>query len=172
MDPVLLNIARALSQSVSETTQDAIETMPGENGGFGSLYIASAAALGAVQIMATLTGTPWNAESAKANPELVTQSINEDSMLFSLMLLRAMCSGAEPGGAKRRGEGTSVNLRISYSPEELWEAIQAFEKITGRPITEAKLDQRMIKAVKAGLESTVVPLEKFMRSRPQSGSLH
>jgi len=87
--------------------------------------------------------------------------LTEDMILFAA-LLAAKATGAEGGGD---------HISLSFSPGTILEAMEAFEKLTGKKADDV-ICEGMAEAARSVESAAIIPLERFMQAARDKGRLN
>lgn len=152
MDKVT-KIAGDLCFTAAHETQQAIMDSR-TNSMAGALYISALAALGPIQVMASIVGVAPPGKDSK-DPE---RRCNPDALLFSVLLINKICP---------EGPGEKGGSEAAFGPEVYFQALEAFEKLTGRRPDES-LQKELTANARKIADEAAVPLSQFMTARSAS----
>jgi hypothetical protein len=126
---------------------------------FDVVFIGLAAAQAALTAVAYMVGPNDN-----PNSEAGSRAVTDETLIFAALLL------AVSGGTSRNHEGEPC-VDVHFGPEQVLEAMNWYEKITGvRP--DKHLNPDFVEIMQKFTASAETPLVKFMASRPQTKPLH
>ena len=153
MDNKVTKIAGDLCITAAHETQRAIIDSR-TNSMAGALYISALAAIGPIQVMASIIG----AAPPGKDPNDPVCRCNSDALLFSALLINKICPEApEPNGGNE----------AAFGPEVYFQALEAFEKMTGRRPDDS-LQKELTANARKMADEAAVPLSQFMTARSAS----
>ena len=161
----------SIGEKINNVTTDAIQTaiLSARSQNLAdAIYIGSVGINGALLPVAQLVANKPDPTSLglPSNPndlteadhaicrEVASKLVNPDTMLFAAILAARICGGISSNNM----------VAIEFGPHIVLEALEIFEKATGRN-PDKLLDPRMVAEARKVGENTTIPLEEFMEKR-------
>lgn len=157
-----IDLFQAVSQAAATLASSATGAAKGR---MEATYLNIGAVYGTLVSLAMTVGQNPDDEGANADDFEPTRRINPDTLLFSALLV-VECVQPQCHESKNIGNGMAASINaVTFSPESVFNALLAFEKLTGRK-PDSMLNRGMIQPARELGESGTVTLSDFMKKRP------